>query len=419
MFEYNMEKAQIIVFLTDGRPTSGVSATSQIRQNIKDANTEFVSLYSLGLGSNVNFDFLSAMSLENYGFAQKIYTSSNVSLQIEDFYDRISTALLRNLKFSYSDGTYEIYPEKIDYLFEGSECVISGKFDPDMTFINSSVSAQTGNGMRYFNESFDLEDSGNYSFIPRFWAYNKINHLMDRITVEGATDELVKEIVTLSLEFHFVTEYTSLFLEINETINNDWGDTSTNYDIDNNIIYSPQIKSGAYPNGSPAVGYRLAYSSPGLGASPPAYVSSNDNSIVAIKNSGTNYDSFNVNIQGDTGSVRNSTMIGTTADCSIDNNLETQMTYQPSKDKANSETNARVYKTGLSSGNAGEYDISSETASSSVQNERILLSPTHVILLTVISLCTALGLSLFLISKKKKMNKAQEKIIALNRNTFL
>jgi uncharacterized protein YegL len=217
MFEYDGEKAQIIVFLTDGMPTAGITSTDLIRDNVKTANTEQVSIYSLGLGSNVRFEFLEALSLENYGFAQKIYSDKEVGLQIQDFYERISIALLRNLVFSYSEGTYEIYPEHVDYLFEGSECVITGKFTPNLTHIHSQVSAQAGNGTRYFNETFDLEDSGNYSFIPRFWAYNKINHLLDRIVVEGETEELVNEIINLSLEYHFVTPFTSLFLEINET----------------------------------------------------------------------------------------------------------------------------------------------------------------------------------------------------------
>ncbi|MEA1943787.1 MAG: PGF-CTERM sorting domain-containing protein, partial [Euryarchaeota archaeon] len=52
------------------------------------------------------------------------------------------------------------------------------------------------------------------SFIPKLWAYTKIRRLMDRMTIEGETDALVSEITALSLEFGFVTPYTSLFVEV-------------------------------------------------------------------------------------------------------------------------------------------------------------------------------------------------------------
>ncbi|MEA3325009.1 MAG: PGF-CTERM sorting domain-containing protein, partial [Euryarchaeota archaeon] len=41
-----------------------------------------------------------------------------------------------------------------------------------------------------------------------------IRELMDRMVVEGETDPIVSEITDLSLEFGFVTPYTSLFVEV-------------------------------------------------------------------------------------------------------------------------------------------------------------------------------------------------------------
>jgi hypothetical protein len=52
------------------------------------------------------------------------------------------------------------------------------------------------------------------SFIPRYWAYQKIKNLQDRILIEGETAALKENITKLALEFQFVTPYTSMILVI-------------------------------------------------------------------------------------------------------------------------------------------------------------------------------------------------------------
>ncbi|VVB55619.1 Uncharacterised protein [uncultured archaeon] len=48
--------------------------------------------------------------------------------------------------------------------------------------------------------------------------------MMDRIDVEGETDTLVSAITNISLEFKFITPYTSLFVEVPRNLTN----TTTN-----------------------------------------------------------------------------------------------------------------------------------------------------------------------------------------------
>jgi uncharacterized protein YegL len=169
MFEYSETRVPIIVMLTDGLPTAGVTNTETIRENVRNANTADVAIFCLGFGFDVDFEFLKAMALENYGHAQRIYQDEDASEQITGFYDTISTPLLKSLKFKYSTGTSEIYPTEVEQLFEGAEVVVVGKYSGSSNSITSTVEATDRKGSRIFEETFKLEVDTNYSFIPRFW----------------------------------------------------------------------------------------------------------------------------------------------------------------------------------------------------------------------------------------------------------
>jgi hypothetical protein len=61
-----------------------------------------------------------------------------------------------------------------------------------------------------------MENNSEHSFIPRLWAYTRINDLLDEIKVVGKDESLIGEIVTLATEYQFVTPYTSLLITVEE-----------------------------------------------------------------------------------------------------------------------------------------------------------------------------------------------------------
>lgn len=218
MFNPESGRVPIIVFLTDGEPTEGVVSPYAIRQNIKDANTAQVAIFSIAFGieDENNYSFLRAMSLENYGTAERFSPDDNASEEIGSFYKTISTPLVTDMNFSYSGRVTEIVNTGEKNLFAGSDSIILGKYSPETGKIQTDVSASTRTGPRIFSKEFVVSPKGENAFIPRLWAYTTIESLLDRIEVEGETEPLVAEITDLALEFDFVTPYTSLFVEVPE-----------------------------------------------------------------------------------------------------------------------------------------------------------------------------------------------------------
>ncbi|MFZ3383939.1 MAG: VWA domain-containing protein [Candidatus Methanoperedens sp.] len=213
MFDNSSKRVPIIVFLTDGEPTDGITSPYVIRNNIKEANKAQVSIFAIAFGiqNEAHYDFLKALSLENYGKAQRFFLEGKVEEEMTDFYKTISTPLITDMNFMYNEVSDLENTGQLN-LFAGSDAIVLGKYSGST--ITSDVAATTRTGSRNFKQSFKVVSKPDNSFIPRLWAYTRIKNMMDRIDVEGETDTLVSAITNISLEFKFVTPYTSLFVEV-------------------------------------------------------------------------------------------------------------------------------------------------------------------------------------------------------------
>jgi uncharacterized protein YegL len=215
MFEPDSGRVPIIVFLTDGEPTEGVTSPYVIRDNVRVANVAEVSIFAIAFGieDEANYDFLRALSLENCGVAEQFEPGKNAETEMNTFYETISTPVITDMDFSYS-GSSDIVNTGYNTLFAGSDAIILARYPAGTGNIGSSIDAVTRTGSRSFDKTFPVVPRPDNSFVPKLWAHTKIRELMDRMVVEGETNALVSAITDLSLKFGFVTPYTSLFVEV-------------------------------------------------------------------------------------------------------------------------------------------------------------------------------------------------------------
>jgi len=57
---------------------------------------------------------------------------------------------------------------------------------------------------------------GGHRFVPRLWAKAKIDYLLDQISIYGEQQELVNQIIELSLKFQILTPYTAFYADPND-----------------------------------------------------------------------------------------------------------------------------------------------------------------------------------------------------------
>ncbi|XP_037535780.1 inter-alpha-trypsin inhibitor heavy chain H3-like [Nematolebias whitei] len=208
--------ASILILLTDGDPTAGVTNFEVIQSNVRRAIAGKFPLYCLGFGFDVKFEFLEKMSLENNGVARRIYEDSDADLQLTGFYEEVATPLLTDVTMIYMGGT-NLTQTNFSQYYNGSEIVVAGEIiDNDIeTFSPQVVAISNSRKMKFSDSSTPVEPSAETvteGLLQRVWAYLTVKQLLDKeLLFSGLEKENVRKVVLeLSLKYNFVTPLTSM-----------------------------------------------------------------------------------------------------------------------------------------------------------------------------------------------------------------
>ncbi len=205
----------MIIFLTDGQPTSGECNIHRIIKNTKKANASRVRLFSFGVGYDVNTTLLDKISLDNKGVSDYIEPEENIEAKVAQFYLKVANPVLTDLVLSFA-GTKvsEIYPVELPDLFRGSQLMVVGRYDQGGSVeLDLSGKQDVAEKHFVFTSTFAENDTHN-SFLPRIWAGRKIAHLVDQVVLEGKVQSLIDEIIALSKRYGIITEYTSFLVDV-------------------------------------------------------------------------------------------------------------------------------------------------------------------------------------------------------------
>ncbi|XP_077583445.1 inter-alpha-trypsin inhibitor heavy chain H3 isoform X2 [Stigmatopora nigra] len=204
--------ASILILLTDGDPTSGVTNLEQIQSNVMEAIQDKFPLYCLGFGFDVNFKFLETLSLQNNGIARRIYADSDADLQLKGFYDEVANPLLTDVTLIYGGGN-NLTKTNFSQYYNGSEIVVAGQItDNNIDTFVPTVLAISRNESIIFSKESSTTESTDDSNIQRVWAYLTVKQLLQKeLQLTGAEKEKLKnETLMLSLKYNFVTPLTSM-----------------------------------------------------------------------------------------------------------------------------------------------------------------------------------------------------------------
>ncbi|XP_031701354.1 inter-alpha-trypsin inhibitor heavy chain H6 [Anarrhichthys ocellatus] len=222
-------RVPLVIFLTDGEATIGVTAGDTILSNAKKALGSS-SLFGIAFGDDADFLLLKRLALDNRGVARMVYEDADAALQLKGFFDEVASPLLSDIQLSYlDDQAFDITRAMFPNYFQGSELVVAGRVKPGLKDLKVSMSATDlkqrvklendvlishakGNGS---TESLDCLGGleGTSSFVRRLWAYFTIKELLlaKLNATDPATQRLLADKATnLSLKYNFVTPVTSL-----------------------------------------------------------------------------------------------------------------------------------------------------------------------------------------------------------------
>jgi len=207
-------RPKILVFVTDGLPTVGVTDVRRIEENAAQARTPGLRLFTFGVGYDVNTSLLDKLAADNGGVADYVEPKEDLEVKISNFFAKINYPVLTDLKLDLAGlETDLVYPRSLPDLFKGTQLTLIGRYrNPiDMDYLRLSLTGTSSGKARtiYFNNlRFPLREEKN-DFLPRLWATRRVGWLMEQVRTNGENKELRDEIVDLGTRYGIVTPYTS------------------------------------------------------------------------------------------------------------------------------------------------------------------------------------------------------------------
>uniref|UniRef100_A0A671Y1R9 Inter-alpha-trypsin inhibitor heavy chain 2 n=1 Tax=Sparus aurata TaxID=8175 RepID=A0A671Y1R9_SPAAU len=216
----------MIILVSDGDPTVGEIKLSTIQKNVKRVMREEFSLFSLGIGFDVDYDFLERIAMENRGVAQRIYANHDAADQLRAFYSQVSSPLLRRITVQFPEDTVsDVTQNRFDKYFDGSELVVAGKVLPsDSNTLTSLTTAsarlditlETDADTAELDTELAKQQHSFTGFARQMWAYITIKQLISERSLAPTAvkkRKITQRIMALAVEHQFVTPLTALLVE--------------------------------------------------------------------------------------------------------------------------------------------------------------------------------------------------------------
>jgi len=203
----------VIIFLTDGRPTVGITREEEILERARQHNSQGTRVFTFGIGTDVNTHLLDKLTEDARGFTQYVLPEEDLEIKVSSFFTKIKQPVLANptLKFTGGIRVSQTYPSPLPDLFQGEQVVLVGRYSgrgDSAIVLEGNVDGATH---KYtYEASWDSAES--HSFIPRLWATRRVGFLLDEIRLRGENSELRDEVVELARKYGIVTPYTAYLI---------------------------------------------------------------------------------------------------------------------------------------------------------------------------------------------------------------
>lgn len=250
----------MVLFLTDGLASVGERNEAQIRKDAALHNTQHKRVFTFGVGFDVNAPLLDGIAHDTKGESTFVLPNEDVEMKVGQVFDKLDGPVMIDPEFIASYGVYAVMPKvdlrliepsSIGDLFSGSRVVVLGQYhnlEDAPTYVGLYPHERT-DGVKAISTEFVVKDaSPKYSFVARLWAQERIKSLISQIRLASAdgsqpNQELVDEIVKLSLEHGVMSEYTAFLADESmalELANAPQTKTQLNFSMDR----AYQVRSG-------------------------------------------------------------------------------------------------------------------------------------------------------------------------------
>ncbi len=214
-----------VLFLTDGLPTVGEKNEMSIAANAKTANRVGARMFNFGVGYDVNSRLLDRLSRGNRGQSVFVRPKEDIEASVSNLYNRIGRPMLTDVsvQFEFDEVRDEAtppaisrsYPKELSDLFYGEQLVLVGRYrKPGRAKV--TLSGLLNGKRQVFSIPVTFSEPSkdeSHAFAEKLWATRRVGELIDELDLHGHNQELVDELVALSIQHGIITPYTSFLAD--------------------------------------------------------------------------------------------------------------------------------------------------------------------------------------------------------------
>ena len=202
----------VVIFLTDGRPTIGVTGEGQIVKNV-DAAAGKSRVFCFGIGTDVNAHLLDKITEETRATSTYVTPNEDIEVKVSSFYTKIKEPVLANPKLKFPNGIRisKLYPSPLPDLFKGEELVLVGRYKGKGRG-DVLLEGTLGGDKVQLEFPVTFPAHADHEFIPRLWATRRVGYLLDEIRLHGEKKEIKEEVTQLARQYGIVTPYTAYLI---------------------------------------------------------------------------------------------------------------------------------------------------------------------------------------------------------------
>jgi uncharacterized protein YegL len=214
----------LVLFLTDGRPTHGITDERPLVHDAGANNAQARRLFTFGVGHDVNAPLLDALARQAGGVSHYVAPDEDIEVEVERVHSSLRGPLLLTPRLSALDehdrelaaSVLEAVPRRPRDLFAEDKLLLFGRYEGQAP-LRISVAGDDGVGPTDFEARLEpgAASAGN-DFIPGLWAARRTAELIGELREGGAggaaperLEALARSLLRLAQRHGVMSEYTA------------------------------------------------------------------------------------------------------------------------------------------------------------------------------------------------------------------
>ena len=204
------KRPRIIVFLTDGQPTVGVTNAARILENVAKTNKNQSRIFVFGVGYDINDHLLDKMAADNGGTRNYVTPNEDIEVAVSSLFRKMNDPVLVDVGINFGQiVTKELTPKNLPDLFREEQLTILGRYEGQGNTALKLRGVINSERHEFSKDVYFSALEPDNDFLPHLWAQRRIAELVDEAALNGRTRELDEEIERLSRKYGVLTPYTS------------------------------------------------------------------------------------------------------------------------------------------------------------------------------------------------------------------